>query len=420
MGKADGSECYPSNPFTCSSKPHTITDDSGIAVGPIARGVAVLITVPGINAPAVTHAFVVGVSHYPFADGPEATADGESFGITNLTGAAKSASDIAAWLLNEYRNPDAPLASVRVLLSPTDGEELDERVARELAGPSPATRDSVVSEFDEFRQACRENPDNIAFVYFAGHGIQLNKRGAVVLLHDFGVMGKGNKLYGSIDVAGCRDAMDETGNAHHQIWFSDACRQFPEIARKFETLAGAYTADEGVGQVDASPLFLASSSRESAFGAVGGTTILSDALLEALRADAAVGPTNDCDDWHVSTTALIRTLQGKVDAILAGREEQTIDITGRVREMVAHRFAKPPHVDIVVNLLPADASPVPVHELLFDGEMPQDIDQSWPLRFRGDAGLYLLKVTVQPPLTKGVNKPLNALPPGCEHDVRVS
>jgi hypothetical protein len=58
--------------------------------------------------------------------------------------------------------------------------------------------------------------------------------------------------------------------------------------------------------------------------------------------------------------------------------------------------------------------------LLFDGEMPQDIDQSWPLRFRGDAGLYLLKVTVQPPLTKGVNKPLNALPPGCEHDVRVS
>jgi len=140
-----------------------------------------LIQVPGVHAPAVTHAFVVGVSHYPFADGPEATADGESFEITNLTGAAKSASNIAAWLLDEYRNPDAPLATIRVLLSPTDGEELNPRVAGELAGPSPATRDSVVGEFDEFRQACRENPDNVAFVYFAGHGIQLNKRGAVVL-----------------------------------------------------------------------------------------------------------------------------------------------------------------------------------------------------------------------------------------------
>jgi len=107
----------------------------------------VLIQVPGVHAPAVTHAFVVGVSHYPFADGPEATADGESFEITNLTGAAKSASDIAAWLLDEYRNPDAPLASVRVLLSPTDSEEINVRVAGQMAGPSPATRDSVVSEF---------------------------------------------------------------------------------------------------------------------------------------------------------------------------------------------------------------------------------------------------------------------------------
>jgi len=380
----------------------------------------VLIQVPGVHAPAVTHAFVVGVSHYPFADGPEATADGESFEITNLTGAAKSASNIAAWLLDEYRNPDAPLATIRVLLSPTDGEELNPRVAGELAGPSPATRDSVVGEFDEFRQACRENPDNVAFVYFAGHGIQLNKRGAVVLLHDFGVMGKGNKLYGAIDVAGCREAMDENGNAHHQIWFSDACRQLPDIARKFESLPGAYTADEGNGQVDASPLFLASSARESAFAAVGGTTIFSDALLAALRGDAAVGPTNDCSDWHVSTTSLIRTLQRKVDAVLAGREEQTIDPTGRVREMVAHRFANPPDVDIVVDLTPFDATPIPVAELLFNGEIPLPVDPSWPLRARGDAGLYQLNVTVAPPLTKGAKKLFQALPPGYQHEVTVS
>ena len=64
-------------------------------------------------------------------------------------------------------------------------------------------------------------------MYVVGHGIQLNKRGAVVLLHDFAT-GDRPLLHGAIDVVGCRDAMDENGNAGHQVWFSDACRQRPE------------------------------------------------------------------------------------------------------------------------------------------------------------------------------------------------
>jgi hypothetical protein len=360
------------------------------------------------------------VSHYPFADGPEATPDGAAFGIENLTGVAKSASEVAAWLLDEYRNPDAPLASVRLLLSPVDGEKLNARIAAEMGQPAPATREAVETEFAEFREACRENPDNVAFVYIAGHGIQLNKRGAVVLLHDFGVRGKANKLYGAIDVAGCRDSMDESGNARHQIWFADACRQLPDIARKFESLPGAFKADEGIGQADASPLFLASSSRQSAFAEIGGTTIFSDALLASLRGDAAVGPSPECPEWHVSTAGLIRTLQNKVSTLLAGRQDQTIDPTGRVREMIAQRFAKPPDVDIVVNLSPPNATPTPVPELLFDGETPQAVDPSWPLRFRVASGLYILNVTVAPPLTKGATKPIKAEPPGCEEEIKVS
>ena len=379
-----------------------------------------LIKVPNIESTAVTHAFVIGVSHYPFADGPKATVDGEAFGITNLTGAAKSASNIAAWLLDEYRNPDAPLASVRVLLSPVDGEQLNPRVTHELRRPAPATRAEVETEFNEFREDCRQNTDNVAIVYLAGHGIQLNKRGAVLLLHDFAISGKGNKLYGAFDVAGCHDAMDENANAQRQIWFSDACRQLPDIARKFESLTGAFRADEGIGQVDASPLFLASSSREKAFAAVGGTTIFSDALLAALRGDAAVGPSPDCPDWHVSSTALIRTLQAKVDALLAGREQQTVDVTGRVKEMVAHRFANPPDVDIVVELAPVDATPIPVAELLLRGAIPVPIEPGWPLRCRSDAGLYLLNVKVAPPLTKGATIPIQAAPPRCQEQVEVS
>ena len=68
----------------------------------------------------------------------------------------------------------------------------------------------------------------MAFVYIAGHGIQLNKRGAVVLLNDFGDPDHATELQGAIDVVGCHDGMEENGIAQNQIWFCDAagkCRR---------------------------------------------------------------------------------------------------------------------------------------------------------------------------------------------------
>ena len=71
-----------------------------------------------------THALVIGVSRYRFADGPESTPEGEAWGIENLSSAARSASEFAAWLVGEYRNLENPLASLRVLLSPSEGETI--------------------------------------------------------------------------------------------------------------------------------------------------------------------------------------------------------------------------------------------------------------------------------------------------------
>jgi hypothetical protein len=384
--------------------------------------IPVLIPGPAADAPTGTHAFIVGVSHYPFADGPNATRVGEDSGIASLSGAAKSASDVAAWVLQEYRNPDAPLASVRLLMSPTWDEEINPYIAGLMGDTcaAPATRDAFETEFFRFRQECKSSPENVAFVYVAGHGVQLNKRGAIILLHDFAVAGR-DVLYGAADVVGCHNAMDEDGNAHHQLWFSDACRQRMGIARRFETLSGAYRPDEGLGRVDSTPMYLAASTRESAFGTISGNTIFSEALLAALRGAAAVGPDpRFCTQWHVSATKLAQYLPRKVDELLAGRETQNVDVTGRVRDMVAHQFDEPPDVDIVVHLNPAEAQPIPVAALLFDGREPCDIDPSWPLKFRGDAGLYSLTVQVSPPLTKGAIKLIDANPPGCEENVEVS
>ena len=377
---------------------------------------------PGKDAAAGTHAFIVGVSHYPFADGPQATRRGEESHIANLTTAAKSASDVADWLLSEYCNPDAPLASIRILLSPVDGENINPNVWAQMDRVlAPATRDSVKREFSAFRADCKENSKNMAFVYVAGHGVQLNKDGAIVLLHDFGVDGE-DYLYGAIDMKGCHAAMNEAGNAHQQLWFSDACRETPIIARKFAKLSGAFKpGDEGLGDVDSSPLFLAASSRETAFATTGANTLLSEALLSALRSGAASGPDAAlCDRWHVPLTKLVSFLPQEVDRLLAGRELQSVACTGRVREMVAQRFMTAPKVDIVIDLDPEGARSLSQAELLYGGDKPPlPVDNSWPLKYRGEPGLYELNVTVSPPPEKKYKKLFPAAPPGFRTHIEV-
>lgn len=373
------------------------------------------------NAPATpgTHALVIGVSRYRFADGPEATPQAAQFGLANLTSAARSASEVAAWLLTEYRNPAAPLATLEVLVSPVEGETLHPELASRLDGqPAPATREAVEVAFNRFRTRCRTNTDNLAFVYVVGHGIQLNKRGAVLLLEDFGTPDR-DLLYGALDVVGCRDAMDETGNADHQVWFCDACRQRPDVVRRFETLIGGYRPDEGTGQVAASPIFLASSSRESAFAVPEGTSIFNQALLWALRGGAATGPDGPIDEWHVPTSRLTSVLPQRVRELLADVDEnQQVDVTGRVLEVITHRFAEPPEVDVGVTIDPPDLTPAPVPELLFAGGDPQPLDPTWPLAFKTRAGIYLLR-TVPDAAGRSGWTSLDARPPACRAEVKV-
>jgi Caspase domain len=350
---------------------------------------------PGQGSHPSTHAFVLGVSHYPFLDGPEATAKGAEFGMEDLSGAARSASEVAAWLLTEYRNPERPLADITLFLSPGQGEELAGTVVDAMAGQqAPAVSTDVRAGLQDFRERCREDPGNLAFVYFVGHGIQLNKHGAVIFLQDVGA-DRQNLLDATVDVAGCRDAMDEDGNASHQVWFSDACRQRPDVVRRFERLADAWRLDEGGGQVDASVLFLAASSREAAFAEVGGTSIFTQALLWALRGKGgADAPDATCPDWYVPATQLIKLLPQRVKELLADYpEDQHVDVTGRVLDMVAQRLAAPPDVDIEVAFSPGDLEPQPTAELLFRTVTPQQVEPGWPLRFTGPPGIYKATAT---------------------------
>ncbi|HET6478699.1 MAG TPA: hypothetical protein VFG35_01480 [Actinoplanes sp.] len=66
----------------------------------------------------MTHALVIGVSAYDHL--PSVGAG--PFGLSQLGSTAIGAYRFAVWLRDHYRNPDAPLATIRLLLSPSAAE----------------------------------------------------------------------------------------------------------------------------------------------------------------------------------------------------------------------------------------------------------------------------------------------------------
>lgn len=346
-----------------------------------------------------THALVIGISRYPYLDGAQQTDEGREYGLTNLTTAARSAAEVAGWLLQEHRNLDAPLASLSVLLSPVDGEVIPPALAAKLHPPLAATSSAVRKAFGKLRKRCEARPGNVAFVYVAGHGVQLTKRGAVVLLEDFASPRHLNAFDGAIDMVGLHAAFNGSGYAAKQAWFVDACRQRGEVADRFEQLVGAFKLDEPRGQVESSPLYLASSSREAAFAIPGETTLFSTALLEALRGGAATGPARAGDEWQVSVYSLAEMLTKTVDLLAAeDGEVQRVDITGRVTNATLHRFHRPPDVDLRIEISPLAAARSCKASLYFGGkEEVVSAAAEWPLERRVKAGLYTLTVDADPP-----------------------
>src|SRR3546814_13142347 len=119
-----------------------------------------------------TPPLVIGVSAYRHFECGSAPADqGELLEMGQLSGPARSASDIAAWLLaaDGYRNTRAPLSSLRVLLSPGEDETLNPALAPHEANIRAATLDEVDAAFNELRVASSRHPGNVIVVYAAGH-----------------------------------------------------------------------------------------------------------------------------------------------------------------------------------------------------------------------------------------------------------
>lgn len=361
-----------------------------------------------------THVLVVGVSAYRhFDQGAQPSNRGELLGMAQLSAAAHSASQFAAWMLQEYRNDAAPLASLRVLLSPVDGEVVHPDILARLPAGHDATAANVEQALVEFKQACDARTDNVAVVYMAGHGVQVTPDGAVLLLHDCGADNHLAVLKASVDLAGVHAAFNHPATAQTQFWFVDCCRQRPEVAGRFEQMAAGLSLDRPLGNARKSAMFMSATTGSEAFARIGGLTLFAQALLEGLRGQIAVPPHPQlCQRWHVSALSLLDGLARRVDALAAAAgAEQSVDARVIRADALFHEFSTVPEADLVVDLLPAEHAAGCIGSLRH-GQLGNVLDNvgQWPMTGRFEAGFYEIAVR-SPALAGARSKIFQVRPP---------
>ena len=384
-----------------------------------------------------THALVIGVSHYQFLPQPNSSPDPagrETFGLHEAKTPATSAWRFARWLKESYNNPNAPLASVRVLLSPSEWER--QNVADLVNLPAevlPATRDNVIAALDEWHDLANMSRDNVAILYAGGHGIQLSKDdGGIVLLEDF-ARRPNSPLDHSLDVSGVRKGMAGETMAQQQFYFIDACRVRPLQAVDFQTLgAGVTLTNPFEGAATCSAVYFSASPSTDALGEVGKGTLFVQALLECLDLAAVDDHAHENGWWVVTTGTLMRALPRRVSELAQTfGHEQTATIGGQLADVILQVLPKAPEVPVTFELHPRDAVEC-AFARLWDGTVGTSIFEDEP--FRPDeeatpklarpvpAGLYVLTVSIKPPTPpfKEIPAlPIPAVPPGVTRKVAV-
>jgi hypothetical protein len=146
--------------------------------------------------------------------------------MQQLSSTALSVFRMYEWLLARRDRLPLPLASVRLLLSPSPGEVAAEPGIA-TAGASACTRALFSAEVRKWRTDAASHRDGMSLFYFAGHGVQRKRDDAVMLLEDFGNPDEGLPTNAvAIDnlFNGMAPPLASERMARWQVYFVDACR----------------------------------------------------------------------------------------------------------------------------------------------------------------------------------------------------
>ena len=359
-----------------------------------------------------THALIVATSDYRHLPGGEdpAPASTPTFGLGQLRTPCAGALAFARWLRIHYYNPDAPLATIRLLLSPSETELRASRTFCSVASRvEPTTCANVERELFAWQNSCTGERDGVAILYASGHGLQLTRDESIVLLHDFAATP--NVMTNALDTGRVLWGMAGESMPKRQWFFVDACRSQPTEWRNWEHLGSPLGLPVAAGGEDrrCAPVFFSASPDTPAFGRAGHGTLFSRALLESLKGFGAAEHTDPEGRWQVTTLSLLGTLDQRVPTIAAEvGVRQTVVGGGLLRDEPFHFFDRPPPVPFSFQLDPGEAYPHVAADLWDSDRTQQVLDgerfEAPVLVRRIPAGLYSLDVRIQPPMPPYVPK----------------
>ncbi len=390
------------------------------------------------------HALIAGVSHYthlPGGGGPPAKKDWD---LPQLTASALTGYKIYRWLIDHRRDLPKPLATVRLLLSPTDAEA--EKIAagmkeiRAALQGEPVTLEDTPSHctLDDFAGQARDwradavsdtHDEHITFFYFAGHGIQRKNNDPVLLVEDFGnptwgMVAKTVEFNGLFD--GMAPSSDEQGKiARTQLYFIDACRVRPDDLNKykFPNIADIFDVELGGEDRRSAPVFYATVANTQAYSKTGEQTLFSEALIDCLNSEAVV-PTNEQDAsgyarYRVSIYSLAEKLSAKAEALRALDLDQEFYPNPKGSNETIVNFPKPPEVECMLHIEPEPAAQlvsVNVLDSIGDAVSGWSVSPVKPHPYRGSlrVGLYTLQATItkppHPPYVDLLTRPFQVVP----------
>lgn len=315
--------------------------------------------VPGV------HALIVGVSEYPYLASNDAEPLPHHFGLRKLTSAAPTAFRIYEWLASCVGRLSVPLASCRLLLSPSAAE------LEETPGMATDAERATLVNFRRAAEAWREDAkkhrDNLMLFYFAGHGLQRTRGDHVLLLDEFGESPARRLEHGiesSALVEGMAPIPERADIARTQLYFFDACRTASSEVARYDKLSAGYLWDvEGVGpdvgyrDDRLAPVFFTCEPGSRAYAIPGQETVFGKALLQCLKGGAGVFDAVE-RRWSVTTGSISRALEKHLERINTHYGvSQMFRVSNLGPDSVIHHLDAPPTVPVDITFGPPEARP---------------------------------------------------------------
>jgi len=364
-----------------------------------------------------THALIIGVgaySHLPGGSKYDTAPARLDFGLRQLTSPPISARYFADWLIRSFRNDDAPLGTVEMLLSEANPTPFGLPSGTQF-NVEPATLDKVEQAFRRWYRRCDEHADNLALLYFCGHGLLVGGD-QVLLAEDYG-WDDLNEFAGAWYFEKTYKGMARC-KAHLQCFFVDACDNVPAEARDIaDAGARAFLSSSWPSARDPEQLvFTAAAPGSKANALPNQVSLFTEALVQSLEG-------RGCDPayqspWVVTTPYLVTAVNRIVAELSQGGPAQRPDPRRQPsREMPLHMRAAPPLIPVRIQFNPPAAIANANLELRSQTD-PNWVQQraqqpgEWVLN-QVTAGVYQFRAQFPPPASyTDIDMPLPVLPPG--------